>query len=330
MTNKITRRQFGKGAAVSAAIVSTVGLSKPAAAKVKLQFGNAANAAYAGNIFAKAYFEEVKKRTNGEVETELFTGTLGGEKTILDRVALGTLDLFDGAYTGTREFDIFYAAALFRDYDHALKVINGPLRPQLEKLFEDRYNAKLIGVGRAGAFTLLTKDPIDSWTGIRNKKIRAGQIEGVLAGLKALGANATAIPFNEVYTALQQGVVDGQVTLGTLIVTQKYYEVVKHVIRQPFGLGLDKFVISKRAWDKLTADQQDIMMSTFNEMEATHWWNPVRDATDSTFAKWEEINGPGSVIDLDEGELQKEMTPVLRKLTDEIFGAGSWDRIQST
>src|SRR5262245_8630409 len=141
------RRQALK-AIGAAAIVSQVGLSKPARAQVKLRYANASNAGYLANIVMTEFWDEVRKRTNGET----FWGTLGGEQTLLNGVALGTLDGYHGAYTGMREFDLFFAANLFRDYGHAARVVNGPLRPKLQQALEAKYKVQLLGLGRAGAF----------------------------------------------------------------------------------------------------------------------------------------------------------------------------------
>ena len=125
------KRRTAVKALGAAAIVSQVGLSRPARAQVKLRYANASNAGYLANIVMQDFWDEVRKRTNGEIVCETFWGTLGGEQTLLNGVALGTLDGYHGAYTGMREFDLFYAASLFRDYEHAARVINGPLRPKL-------------------------------------------------------------------------------------------------------------------------------------------------------------------------------------------------------
>ena len=329
MSIKVTRRQFGLGAIGAAAIVSQVGLSKPAKAKVSLKVGSAANEEYVGVKFTKLWLAEVSKRTGGEIDGQVFAGTLGGEQSILQATALGTLDVYQGAYTGLRQFDIFYLASLCRDYDQAVRVINGSIRPQLNKLIADQYKGHLLGVGRAGAFGLYTKDKIDSWAGFKGRKLRAGQIEGVLEGLKTLGANPTPIPFNEAYSALQQGVVDGQVTLSSLVITQKYYEVTKYAYANDFGLGFDKIVVANRVWEKISPAHQKIMADTFNEMEPTFYAKPVADAKLSDAKRWEELNGPGSVITLDNAELARLMEPTCKKLADEIFGPGSWDKIKS-
>ena len=328
MSRKITRRQFAKGTIASAAIISAAGLSRPVQAKVKIRHANAANAAYTGNIFANAFFERVKELSGGEIEAETFYGTLGGEKTLVDGVALGTLDSCCVAYTGTRNFDLFYAPFLFRDYDHVSRVVNGPLRPQLNKLLSDKYKGHLLGIGRAGAFGLYLNKKIDSFSGIRNMKIRCGQIEGVLAGLRAFGAKPTPIPFNEVYSALQQGVAEGQVTLSSLVITQKFYEVTKYAILQDWGLGLDKWIVSNRIWNQLTSSQKEIMTETFKEMEQTHWYTPIKNAAASNHRKWEEFNGAGTLLDLSVDEAGSVMNPVNQGLVDEVFGAGTWKKMQ--
>jgi len=329
MTIRISRRRLA-GRIASVSIASQLGLSRPARAQVKLRHAGAANAQYHGNMMVQGFWDEVSKRTNGEIQVETFWGTRGGEQTLLQATTLGTLDAYQGAYTGMREFDLFYMAQLFRDYDHAVKVINGPLRPKLQKQLEDKYKVHLIGVGRAGSFGLQMKDKPGSWADIRNKKVRGGQIEGVIESIKAIGANAVPLAFNEVYGALQQGVVDGQVNLNTLIMSQKYFEVVKYWIRQEFGLGFDKVMIAQRVWSRFKPEQRTMIQELFTEWEATRWYPPVRAQLEVDFKRWEEINGAGSVVSLDPAEQARLLRPRAEQLANEIFGDGSWKQIQDT
>ncbi|TAK81223.1 MAG: TRAP transporter substrate-binding protein [Betaproteobacteria bacterium] len=314
----------------AAAIVSQVGLSKLARAEVKLRYSNASNAGYLANIVMTEYWQEVAKRTNGEVQCEVFWGTLGGEQTLLNGVALGTLDGYHGAYTGMREFDLFYTVGLFRDYDHAARVINGPLRDKLQKAFEAKYKVHMLGLGRAGTFGLQTKPKPSSWADIKGLKVRTGPIEGVVESLKAIGTNPVTIAFNEVYTALQQGVVDGQVTLNTLIITMKYYEVVKHWIRNDFGLGFDKVVIAQRTWNRIKPEHRKMMQDLFFEMEQKKWYPVLKQRLDADYKKWEELMGAGTVITLPEAELRKLTTPTAERLANQILGPGTYKQIQDT
>lgn len=314
----------------AAAIVSQIGLSKPARAQVKLRYSNASNAGYLGNIVMQEFWDEVRKRSNGEIVCETFWGTLGGEQTLLNGVALGTLDGYHGAFTGMREFDLFYMANLFRDYDHGSRVINGPLRPKLVQAIETKYKVYLLGLGRAGSFGLQTKMKLNSWADVKNRKIRAGPIEGLLEGLKAIGASAVPIPFNEAYSALQQGVVDGQINLNTLIMTMKYYEVVKYWMKNEFGLGFDKVVISQRAWNRFRPEQRKMMQDLFVELEAKKWYPVLQQRLDADFGKWAQINGADSVFQLDEQALRRLTNPVAERLANEILGPGTFRQIQDT
>jgi TRAP-type C4-dicarboxylate transport system substrate-binding protein len=323
------RRQALK-AIGAAAIVSQVGLSRPAQAQVKLRYSNASNAGYLANIVMTEYWEEVRKRTNGEVVCEVFWGTLGGEQTLLNGVSLGTLDGYHGAYTGMREFDLFYTVGLFRDYEHAARVINGPLRDKLQKAFEVKYKVHMLGLGRAGSFGLQVKPKPSSWADVRNLKIRGGPIEGVIESIKAIGANPVTMAFNEVYTALQQGVVDGQVTLNTLIITMKYYEVVKHWVRNDFGLGFDKVVISQRTWNRFKPEHRKMMQELFFEYEEKKWYPVLKQRLDADYKKWAELMGADTVVMLPEAELRRLTQPTAERLTNEILGPGTFRQIQET
>ena len=314
----------------AAAIVSQVGLSKPARAQVKLRYANASNAGYLANIVMQEFWDEVRKRTNGEIVCETFWGTLGGEQVLLNGVTLGTLDGYHGAYTGMREFDLFYAANLFRDYEHAARVINGPLRPKLAQALETKYKVHLVGLGRAGSFGVQVKTKPAAWADVRNKKIRGGPIEGIIESIKAVGANPVPMAFNEVYTALQQGVVDGQVNLNTLIITMKYFEVVKFWVKNEFGLGFDKVVIAQRTWNRLKPEHQRMMSELFLELETKKWYPVLKERLDGDFKKWAEINGADAVVTLDEGELRRLTQPTAERLANEILGPGTYKQIQDT
>ncbi len=325
---KLTRRQFNASLAATTAASGLIGGMSGALAARTMIYGNAGNANSNSNQFAAVWLDEVTKRSDGDMKFDIKAGTLGGEKDILDGCALGTIDIYNGAYTGLREFDIFYAPYFARDSEHAAKMVNGPLYDKLNAAIAKRYpTVRMLSVGRAGPWKLFTNEKLDSFADIKGMKIRAPQIEGVVAGLQQLGAKPTVIPFNEVYSALQQGVVDGLATLGSLMISQKFYEVVKHVYRNDWGMGLDKMMFNTNTWDSLGAENQEILRSSFLEMEPTHYFKKTMDAEAANFAKWEEFNGPGTAPMLDGAAAQKALEPAIAKLADEIFGAGTYAQV---
>ena len=111
----------------------------------------------------------------------------------------------------------------------------------------------------------------------------------MIAGLEQVGAKPTVIPFNELYGALQQGVVDGMATLGNLMISQKFYEVTKYCYQNDWGIGLDKQMMNVGAWNSLSKEQQSILVDTFNELEPQDFFRATEDAEKANFAKMERI-----------------------------------------
>ncbi len=328
MNTSFTRRQVSQRALAAVAVAAGLPLRSHAQSKIKIKYANSGAAASTAVVFANKVFAEVTKRTNGEVEFDVFAGTLGGEKTLLDGLALGTIDMTTTAYTGTREFDILYAPYMFRDAEHAGKVVNGPLRERFSKLMKERYDAEFLGVARDGPFCLFTKTKIDSLGGIKGMKIRAGEIEGVIAGLQHLGARPTVVAFNEVYTSLQQNLVDGMVTLPNLALVMKFNEVCKYYVTNDFGIGLGKWTMASRVWNRLSPSQRQVVQQTFNELEANDYYAAVKRQAPIDIKRWEEVNGAGTTLSFDAKAAQSAMASLNEKLANEVFGPGSWAQIQ--
>ncbi len=289
---KATRRTFNKGLFAVTVSGAIGGSMVPASAAKTLIYGNAGNINSASNTFAKKWLDLVTERTGGELVFEVKAGTIGSEKEILDGTALGTVQIYNGAYSGLREFDIFYAPYFVRDSNHALKVANELLFDQLNAAVGKRYSGvRYMSVARAGPWKLFTNKQLNSFDDMKGLKIRAPEIEGVVAGLQQIGAKPTVIPFNELYGALQQGVVDGMATLGNLMISQKFYEVVKYCYTNDWGIGLDKQMINAATWNSLSADQQKILTDTFKELEPKDFFRATEEAEVANYKKWQEFNG---------------------------------------
>jgi len=328
MTTMITRRSFGADLA-GAAGAAMLPRGAAAQAAINLKYGNAGNAQTLSNRFNQRLAEVVAQRTNNAIRIEIFAGTLGGEQRLIESMALGTIDIYNGAYTGTREFDVFYAPSFFKDGHHAKRVLAGPLGQKANETLERRYQARLLGVGVLGPWVLATKRKIDSIEGIRGMKLRAPQIEGVVASLNHLGANPTPIAFNEIYLALQNGTVDGFVSALNPSVAGKFYEVCRYLYSNPFGLGLDKEVIATRAWNRLNPDQRQILQRTFNELEEVDYHQAGITAITTDIAAWRQANGADSVSELDQADIDRRMAPLNERLANEVYGAGAWAQIQA-
>ncbi|WP_323039272.1 TRAP transporter substrate-binding protein [Gemmobacter sp.] len=327
MPINLTRRTMlqlaGAGAA---ALTLPAGMAHAA---TKLRYGNAGNPTSLSNVFNQKLSDAIAAKTKGELSMEIFAGSLGGEQKLLDSMSLGSLDMYNGAYTGTREFDILYSPGFFRDGVHAKAVIDSEIGAKASAVLGDRYGARLLGVGRLGGYNLMLRKPISSLSELKGLKIRSAQIEGCIEGLKHFGAIPTPIPFNEIYLAVQQGIVDGVLTALSPGVAGKFYEVAKYVVEADFGLALDKEAISVASWNALSPDYQQILATTFTEMEETDYYGASIGGKQKDLGIWSGANGADSILKLDAASLAKDLEPLNRRLADEVYGAGAWDKIKA-
>ncbi len=326
----MNRRDFNKRAGGLTLATALIGVGAPAFAAKTLIYGNAGNIDSASNTFAKKWLDLVSERTGGEFVFDIKAGTIGGGKDVLDGTALGTVHVYNGAYSGLREFDVFYAPYFARDSNHAQQIANDALYDQLNTAVQSRYpSLRYLSVARAGPWKLFTNQKLETFDDLKGLKIRAPEIEGVIAGLEQVGAKPTVIPFNELYGALQQGVVDGMATLGNLMITQKFYEVVKYCYQNDWGIGLDKQMMNLQAWDDLGEANQAILVDSFNELEPQDFFRATEEAEVKNFEQWREFNGEDSTPLLDATAAQATLEPAIKALADDVFGEGTYDRVQA-
>lgn len=326
---RITRRTFAIGAGLAAASTLAAPLPLRAQGRIELKYGNAGNPQTLSNVFNAKLAETIAQRTNNGVGIQIFAGTLGNEQRLVEGMALGLIDIYNGAYTGTREFDILYSPYFFKDGEHAKRVLKGFAGERAQQVLEQKYQARMIGAGRLGPYIIATKRPVSSAADFRGMKIRTPQIEGCIEAVKHLGASPTPIAFTDIYLALQNGTVDGFVSALNVSVAGKFYEVCKYLVTNPFGEALDKQLIATRAWNRLSPQQRETIVSSFDELEAVDYFKAGVDAVARDTETWRRMNGADSTITLPAADFAKSFEPLNSRMANEVFGAGAWDRIQA-
>jgi TRAP-type C4-dicarboxylate transport system substrate-binding protein len=323
----MTRRGvLGAGAAATAIFA----MPRATRAATMLRYGNAGGPQTVSNTFNAALSDMISQKTGGELSFEIFAGTLGGEKDLIESMALGSLDVYNGAYTGIDQFDVMYSPYFFNDGPHAKAVLKTEIGAKASAVLEERYQARLLGVGRLGGYNLMLKEPIESLADLKGRKIRAPQIKGCIEALTFFEAAATPLPFNEVYLALQTGIVDGVLTALNPAVQFKFHEVCKYVVVPDFGLALDKEVISLAAWNALSPEHQAILQSSFDELEETAYYQVGLASKPKDLEAWASINGAEGLLELDASGLSSQIAPLNERLANEAFGEGAWSMIKET
>lgn len=223
---------------------------------------------------AEKWAELVKQKSGGKMQVKVFpNGVLGGDVQALSAVQGGTID-FTAMNSGilqtqVKEFAIFDFPFMFESGKEADVILDGAFGKKLADLLPAK-NLVNLAYWELG-FRELTnsKRSINKMEDIAGLKIRVIQSPIYIETFNALGANSVPMPFTEVYTALEQKIIDGQENPFSVIETSKLNEVQKYLTVTNHIYNPQSVLASKKKWDALTKDEKDILTSTM--AEATKW-----------------------------------------------------------
>lgn len=276
--------------------------------------------------------KEVEKRTNGRYKIKTFySGALGAEREAVEAVQLGTQEL---TWTSTGpipnfvpETKIFDIPFLFRDYSHARAVLDGPIGQDMLKKFDSK-GIKALAWGENG-FRHMTnnKRPIVAPADMKGLKMRTMENPVHVQAYKGFGIIPTPMAFTEVFTALQQGTVDGQENPLSVIVANKFDQVQKHLTLTGHVYSPGVFLMNKEAFDKLSAaDKQAFLDAAKVAAKANR--NRV-DADEKIAVSDLRAKGMQVVENIDKSKYQAALAPVFAEF-EKQFGKANIDKIRNS
>ncbi len=247
----------------------------------KLDFAYILAPPESGAVAFKWMADEVTKRSNGALEMVFHGGTLlTKELEIMDAVKVGNVAIGSpsgAASTIFPEVSVFLVPYLVRDYAHAYALFNGKVGTHLDDIFEQRYQVKLLLFFDYGFRHFWNnKRPIVKPADLRGLKLRVQQGKVFADTVNGLVANAVPMPWGEVITAAQQGVIDGADLPIVNIHALKVYEISKYVSMTYHNYGPSLVVMNLGTWKSLTPDQQRLMLDVAREAQ-----QQVRQLTES-------------------------------------------------
>ena len=224
-------------------------------------------------VGAEKWAEFISQKSGGKMTLKVFPSTLGGDVQVLSSVQGGTIDfasMNSGILQGIqKEFAIFDFPFMFDSGPEADKVLDGSFGKKLADLLpaKNLYNLAYWELG----FRNITngKRPIAKLADLEGIKLRVIQAPIYIDTFTALGVNPVPMSFSELYPALEQKVIDGQENPFSVIETSKFYEVQKYLTISNHMYNPQSVIASKKKWDALTKDEQEILRSTL--VDATLW-----------------------------------------------------------
>jgi TRAP-type transport system periplasmic protein len=227
------RRTFVKGAAAAAGASLLVRPARAQSTKT-LRYGSLFNPDHTSSRSSDKFAELVEQKTGGKVKVQVFhNAQLGNENKVGEGIRTGTIDVGFAGSSGfgsyIRDIRVLELPYLYKDFD-ALHRVYLDVFPTLTELF-GAAGVQLVGNIYEGPRMTLATKPLRNLDDFKGLKLRVPQAPVYIEMAKALGAIPTPVALPEVYTALQAKVADGLEGAPSTLLTGKYYEVAKNLLR---------------------------------------------------------------------------------------------------
>lgn len=231
------------------------------------------------HIMAVQIAEEISEETNGNFVIEVYPNSqLGGNREALEGMQFGTIEMtipnvgsLGGYSDSITALELPYIISDISNFDDANAVYNTDvMQPVYDELAQS--GIKWVASWCQGIRHLTTtKTPVHTPADMKGLKIRTMESEMHMAHFNALGANAVPMAFSEVFTALQQGAIDGQENPYCNIYTQGMHEVQGYIIETAHIFDITPVLVAQSAFDALPAEYQELLVNKFFNATLDEW-----------------------------------------------------------
>ncbi|WPZ16945.1 TRAP transporter substrate-binding protein [Geobacillus subterraneus] len=259
----------------------------------------------------------VEEKTEGKIKVEIYEANkLGDEASFTNGVRNGTIEMAIagmGLQTAQPKIGVVEWPYLFKDYDHARKVLNGEVGEEIKEEFR-KLGVEPIGWTVNGFRVVSANRAIESIDDFKGFRLRMPNVPIFVETGKALGANVTPMALSEVFTALEQKVIDGQENPYLALKANGWYEVQSHVIETNHMFSPNVYLINKKLFDGLDKETQKIILEAAKEAADYEWELALKQEKEvKEFLEKEGLK----IITPDEqfrSELEKSVEPVYEQL----------------
>lgn len=269
---------------------------------------------------AKLFEEKVEEYTNGKVDVQIFPSSqLGNERDLIEGLSLGTVEMTVSS-TGplpnfSKDFMVFDLPFIVTDREQAYEVMDGEIGQEILASLEP-IGIKALGFWENGFRNLSNgKKEIVTPEDVKGMKIRTMENPIHIATFELLGAIPTPMAWGEVFTALQQGTIDGQENPLVIFNTNKLHEAQKYLSMTGHFYSPAVMMISKAAFDGYPADVQEAIIKA--EKEARDWERAYSQQMDAELGTVIAGNGV-TITEVDKALWQEACSPIYEKFSDQI------------
>ncbi|WP_446718144.1 TRAP transporter substrate-binding protein [Cupriavidus sp. OTU4054] len=312
MPSKFLTRSFQRAGvrAMLGAVMATLAI--PAAQAADFRSADIHPEDYPTVLAVRHMGELLKQRSNGRLSIKVFAqGALGSEKDAIEQTKIGALQMVrvnSAAMNNICEATIVPTMPfLFRSTEHMRHVLDGPLGDDILKSCEKNGFIGLAWYDSGSRSLYTTKRPIRTLADAKGMKIRVQQSDLWVSLMEAMHANATPMPWGEVYTGLKTGLVDGAENNWPSYESSRQFEVAKYYSMTEHSMAPEMLLFSKLAWDRLPpADQQLVRQAA---KDSVPYMRKLWDERETKSRKIVEASGV-QIIQVDKSSFQAAMKPV--------------------
>jgi tripartite ATP-independent transporter DctP family solute receptor len=271
--------------AAAGVLVGTGGLIRPAAAQQKMVFkaSDVHPEGYPTVVAVEEMGKSLEQATGGRLSVQMYASMqLGGEKEAIEQAQIGAIALGRVSVGALGpvipDLNVLNLPFLFRGTEHAQKVLDGPIGQELLDKVTNHPTANLVGLCwmDAGARNMYdTKRPITDLADLKGLKVRVMGNPMFVDMMNDLGGNGVAMGYDQVFTALQTGVVDGAENNPPSFVFDNHYQVAKYYTLTEHLIVPEMLVFSKPIWNKMSKDDQALLQKAAHEAQVRErvLWN---------------------------------------------------------
>lgn len=256
-------------------IASAVLFSSQSFAKTILKLGHYNSDTHSSNVALNEYFKKtVEEKTQGRYEIRIYPNNqLGGEDQIVNGLRNGTIEMgITGLLLQNVDpiFGVWEWPYLFKDNYQAQKVFQSPIAQQIGDKMQ-QYGIKLLAYGMNGFRVISSNKKIEKFDDFKGLRLRVPLNTLFVDWAKAMNINAQSMPLSEVFTALEQKVIDGQENPYALIKESGLYEVQKYIIQSNHIFSPGLLQISLKTWNKLSDEDKKIFEEAAKLYQQKQW-----------------------------------------------------------
>jgi tripartite ATP-independent transporter DctP family solute receptor len=298
--------------------------SKPGGVRI-LKLGHGLDTSHPVHAAMIYMAERVNEKSDGEMIIQVYPNQqLGSERELVELLQIGSLAMTKVSTAAMEgfapEIKVLGQPYLFRDDEHRDRVLKGPIGKDLLDAGE-KYWLKGLCYYDAGKRSFYTKSkPVEKPDDIQGLKIRVMESPTAVRLIQSFGGSPTPVSFGELYTALQQGIVDGAENNPPSLLTSRHYEVCKFYSLNEHTAVPDMMIVSTKVWERLSDQERQWLQEAADE-SAVHQYQLWEESVEESMRILQEAGVQVSYPDKTPFEKEAEKVYEALKISDPVMYA---------